>query len=328
MGHVRDLPKKKLGVDVDQGFAATTRPCPPARRRSTSSRRPRRPPTPSTWPPTPTARARPSAGTSPRSWAARPRSPRPIPSGRLQRDHQEGHPGGLRGIRRKSTRRRSTPSRPAASWTAWWATRSAPSSGRRCGAGLSAGRVQSVALKLVCDREREIKAFEPEEYWTVQAHLQAGAAPGRSAPTSSRRTASGPTSATRSEADAVRKDLEAADLPRRQGPGPRAQAPAGAPLHHLQAAAGRLPQAALPGAQDHAGRAEAVRGHRARRRRQRPASSPTCGPTRPGSPATPSPRCASRSRPPTARTTSPTSPTSTARRRAPRTPTRPSAPPT
>lgn len=33
--------------------------------------------------------------------------------------------------------------------------------------GLSAGRVQSVALKLICDRESEIKAFVPEEYWTI-----------------------------------------------------------------------------------------------------------------------------------------------------------------
>lgn len=39
--------------------------------------------------------------------------------------------------------------------------------------GLSAGRVQSVALKLICDREREINAFVPEEYWTVVAHLAA-----------------------------------------------------------------------------------------------------------------------------------------------------------
>jgi DNA topoisomerase-1 len=37
--------------------------------------------------------------------------------------------------------------------------------------GLSAGRVQSVALKLVCDREREIQAFVPEEYWHVFARL-------------------------------------------------------------------------------------------------------------------------------------------------------------
>ncbi len=42
--------------------------------------------------------------------------------------------------------------------------------------GLSAGRVQSVALKLVCDREAEIEAFEPEEYWHIAARL-AGSAP-------------------------------------------------------------------------------------------------------------------------------------------------------
>ena len=35
--------------------------------------------------------------------------------------------------------------------------------------GKSAGRVQSVALKLIVDREREIEAFVPEEYWTVKA---------------------------------------------------------------------------------------------------------------------------------------------------------------
>lgn len=35
--------------------------------------------------------------------------------------------------------------------------------------GKSAGRVQSVALKLIVDREREIEAFIPEEYWTVTA---------------------------------------------------------------------------------------------------------------------------------------------------------------
>lgn len=34
--------------------------------------------------------------------------------------------------------------------------------------GLSAGRVQSVALKLIVDREREIEAFVPEEYWTIE----------------------------------------------------------------------------------------------------------------------------------------------------------------
>jgi DNA topoisomerase-1 len=38
---------------------------------------------------------------------------------------------------------------------------------RKITGGLSAGRVQSVALKLICDRQREIDAFIPEEYWTL-----------------------------------------------------------------------------------------------------------------------------------------------------------------
>ena len=38
--------------------------------------------------------------------------------------------------------------------------------------GLSAGRVQSVALRIICDREEEINAFIPEEYWTLEATLK------------------------------------------------------------------------------------------------------------------------------------------------------------
>lgn len=38
--------------------------------------------------------------------------------------------------------------------------------------GLSAGRVQSVALRIICDREDEINAFIPEEYWTMEASFQ------------------------------------------------------------------------------------------------------------------------------------------------------------
>ena len=39
--------------------------------------------------------------------------------------------------------------------------------------GLSAGRVQSVALRIICDRETEIDAFIPEEYWSLDANLKA-----------------------------------------------------------------------------------------------------------------------------------------------------------
>lgn len=42
---------------------------------------------------------------------------------------------------------------------------------RRIQSGTSAGRVQSVALRLICDREAEINAFVPEEYWSITALL-------------------------------------------------------------------------------------------------------------------------------------------------------------
>ncbi len=38
--------------------------------------------------------------------------------------------------------------------------------------GLSAGRVQSVAVRIIVDREREVQAFRPEEYWTIEADLE------------------------------------------------------------------------------------------------------------------------------------------------------------
>ncbi len=42
---------------------------------------------------------------------------------------------------------------------------------QKVGRGLSAGRVQSVALRLIVDQERKIQAFVPEEYWTIEAEL-------------------------------------------------------------------------------------------------------------------------------------------------------------
>jgi DNA topoisomerase-1 len=43
---------------------------------------------------------------------------------------------------------------------------------RKVGRGLSAGRVQSVAVRLIVDRENEIRVFVPEEYWEIEAELQ------------------------------------------------------------------------------------------------------------------------------------------------------------
>ena len=48
---------------------------------------------------------------------------------------------------------------------------------RKVKGGLSAGRVQSVALRIICEREREIHAFEPQEYWSITAHLEGQSPP-------------------------------------------------------------------------------------------------------------------------------------------------------
>lgn len=45
---------------------------------------------------------------------------------------------------------------------------------RKIKKGLSAGRVQSVAVRMICDRENEIRSFVPEEYWTLTAKLLKG----------------------------------------------------------------------------------------------------------------------------------------------------------
>ena len=75
--------------------------------------------------------------------------------------------------------------------------------------GLSAGRVQSVALKLICDRERVIKAFVSEEYWTVTAHLLGGQPPAFTADLL-KRDGKPVEIGNADDAAAVRTDLEAA----------------------------------------------------------------------------------------------------------------------
>jgi len=48
---------------------------------------------------------------------------------------------------------------------------------RKVQGGLSAGRVQSVTVRIICVREREIQAFEPEEYWSITANLEGDSPP-------------------------------------------------------------------------------------------------------------------------------------------------------
>jgi DNA topoisomerase I len=70
--------------------------------------------------------------------------------------------------------------------------------------GLSAGRVQSVALRIVCEREREILAFEPREYWSITLELEGSQKPQFQAKLFKAEVAN------KAEADKVLKGLEGA----------------------------------------------------------------------------------------------------------------------
>ncbi len=102
--------------------------------------------------------------------------------------------------------------------------------GKKVAGGLSAGRVQSVAVKLIVDREREIEAFKTEEYWKITALLaQAGVAvtwaadPKKSKIFAKKKEAPKPTAAPGSEPDTNPDpdepgvDTETSDAPAAEG---------------------------------------------------------------------------------------------------------------
>lgn len=78
--------------------------------------------------------------------------------------------------------------------------------------GLSAGRVQSVALRIICDREEEINAFIPEEYWTIDAILDIE---GMKKPVTARLTSDSKgkvTIGSEEDVNRIMKDLEGCDF--------------------------------------------------------------------------------------------------------------------
>ena len=135
--------------------------------------------------------------------------------------------------------------------------------------GLSAGRVQSVALRMVVEREREITAFVPQEYWTIDAKL---AKPSDSAATLDR--APGGTGGQAQEAGDRQRRGERASagapatgaLRRRVRAKEGAASAPAASLHDEQPAAGGVAAPGLHGEADDGRRAAALRG--AFRRRQ------------------------------------------------------------
>jgi len=169
MGHVRDLPKSKMGVDVEHDFAATYQVIPDKKKI--------------------VAELRKLAGESERiilaadpdregeaiSWHLReligadnPKVFRAV----FNEITEEGikkafeHLGGLDMPKIEAQQTRRILDRLVGYLIS-------PLLWKKIGRGLSAGRVQSVALRLICDREKEIRAFVAEEFWNISARLRA-----------------------------------------------------------------------------------------------------------------------------------------------------------
>lgn len=173
MGHVRDLPKKTLGVDVEADFAPTYQVIPEKkkvvaelRKAAKSSDRV-------------ILAADPDREGEAISWHLsqliaedNPNIVRAVFHEITQEGVQEAfnHLGGLdeNMIQAQQTRR---------ILDRLVGYRISPILWKKIGKGLSAGRVQSVALRLICEREKEIKAFVAEEYWTIAAQLEAESPP-------------------------------------------------------------------------------------------------------------------------------------------------------
>ncbi len=136
----------------------------------------------------------------------------------------------------------------------------------------SAGRVQSVALRLICEREAEIEAFKSREYWTVEVTFTTEAGQRFTAPldSSRRQTARALRSRHRGKGAGRRRcNLARAGLCRR-----RDREPAGPPqpvsaVYDLDLATGGLAQARAFGQPDDADRPAPLRGDRSRRRDRR-----------------------------------------------------------
>ncbi len=128
--------------------------------------------------------------------------------------------------------------------------------------GLSAGRVQSPALRMICERDEAIDAFKPQEYWTIEAEgehsevqfplklveyagKKVGAVQLHQRARGARR---------RSRAEQGRRR----QAHRRHHRPQAAQAQSGAAVHHFDAAAGSRAQAGLLRPAHHAPRAAAV----------------------------------------------------------------------
>ena len=309
VGHLRDLPDPRARASTSSATSSpSTSPSRARPRRWPSSRRrPRRPP-PSTSPPTRTARARPSPGTWPTSSASSAPTHRVL-FHEITKDaiHEAmEHPGEIDDRKVNAQQARRILDRLVG-------YKASPILWRSIKTGLSAGRVQTVALRLIVEREREIRAFTPQEYWSIEALLakdgqtfeavaRQGGRPQAAAPLGRGRAGGGGRGAAdrRSSSPRSRSATGGRTRPRRSPPARCSRRPPRSSASARGAPCARRRTCTRAGTWA---------------RTVRSASSPTCGPTRCACRTRPSPRCGTSSARATPSRTCRPRPTPTARKK-------------
>src|SRR6186997_1509552 len=206
MGHVRDLPKSKLGVDVDEGFAPVYEPL-AARKKVMAELKSAAKDASDIYIATDPDREGEAIGwhLAEELGTKRKKIHRLMFNEITKKAVQEAmkHPGAIDMKMVDAQQARRVLDRLVG-------YKISPILWDKVRRGLSAGRVQSVALKLICDREREIEAFVPEEYWNITARLAASVPPEFDARLL-KRDGSNIKVTNQAEADAVLADLTQAE---------------------------------------------------------------------------------------------------------------------
>jgi DNA topoisomerase-1 len=172
MGHVRDLPKSKLGVDVDEGFAPTYEPLASRKKVLTELRAAAKDATDIYLATDPDREGEAIGWHLAEELGTKKKKIHRLMFNEITKKAvQEAmkHPGTIDLKMVDAQQARRVLDRLVG-------YKISPILWDKVRRGLSAGRVQSVALKLLCDREKEISAFVPEEYWLLFATL-AGSQP-------------------------------------------------------------------------------------------------------------------------------------------------------
>src|SRR5579884_2259664 len=172
VGHIMDLPEKKLGIDVDKGFTPELVPI-PGKEKTIAELKSAAKDSREVFIATDPDREGEAIAAHVATQISPKRGPSPVPIRRVL-FHEITKDAVQRAIQNAGTidSKKVEAQQARRVLDRLVGYKASPVLWKTVKKGLSAGRVQTVALRLIVEREREIRAFKPVEYWTIEALLE------------------------------------------------------------------------------------------------------------------------------------------------------------